>query len=185
MSHPNILDRDKTALVVVDFQEAFREAIPDYKGVSKNISIAIRGFEVLSLPIIITEQYPKGLGKTAKEILDILSSNTKIIEKTAFSSCGEVGFLQELKDADIKQVLLCGLETHICINQTAHDLLNTGYDVHILADAVDSRRKENKQIGINKMASSGAVISSIEMALFELMGDAKHKYFKEIQALVK
>jgi len=185
MPHPKILDKDKTALVIIDFQEAFRNVVPKFDCVSKNISNIVRGFRILNLPIVVTEQYPHGLGKTAREILDILPENTKTIEKTAFSSCGQVEFLEYLTGANIKQVLLCGLEAHICVNQTAHDLLNNGFDVHILVDSLSSRTKENKQIGLSKMSMNGVVSSSVEMALFELLGDSKHEHFKAIQALVK
>jgi len=185
MSHANILQRDKTALLVVDFQEAFRELIPDFGQATQNIVNVVSGFKILSMPIFVTEQYPKGLGNTAREILDVLPKKVRIIEKTAFSSCGETVFIEELESEGIKQVLLCGLETHICVNQTAHDLLDQGFAVHLLEDAVGSRTADNKQTGLAKMRLSGAVPSCVEMALFELMGDSKHQHFRTIQALIK
>ena len=185
MSHAKILDKNKTALVVVDFQEAFRTMIPDFDVIANNIANVVSGFLILNLPIIVTEQYPKGLGKTAIEILDKLPTQFNCIEKTAFSSCGANEFIEKLNATNTKQVLICGLETHICVNQTAHDLLNEGFDVHILEDAVGSRLERNKITGLEKMKSSGVVPSCVEMALFELMKDAKHEHFKEIQALIK
>ncbi len=185
MPHPKILDKDKTALVVVDFQEAFREMIPDFDKISSNISKIVQSFRILNLPIIVTEQYPKGLGHTAKEILDVLPNDFNVIEKTAFSSCGASEFTEKLDATNTRQVLLCGLETHICVNQTAHDLLDEGFDVHILNDAVGSRTQQNRESGLNKMKMSGVVSSCIEMALFELIKNSKDEYFKEIQKLIK
>jgi nicotinamidase-related amidase len=183
--HTKILDIKKTALVVVDVQEAFRHAINDFSVIASRISMAVRGFLVLDLPIIITEQYPKGLGRTGEEILFSLPAEFEFIEKTAFSSCGAEGFLARLKTNKIKQVVLCGLEAHICVNQTAHDLLANGYEVHVLTDCVSSRFGHDKQAGLAKMQESGVVSSSVEMALFELLCDAKHEHFKEIQDIVK
>lgn len=185
MAHPKILNKDKTALVVVDFQEAFREMIPDFELIASNISKIVRGFRILNIPIIITEQYPKGLGNTAEEILSVVPNHFHCIEKTTFSSCGANQFLEKLEATNTKQVLLCGLETHICVNQTAHDLLNEGFEVHILNDAVGSRFSQNKEIGLSKMQTNGVVPSCVEMALFELMRDSKHEQFKEIQKLIK
>ena len=185
MSHPNILQKETTALVIVEFQEAFRDMIPDFDEIGTSISKIVRGFQILDLPIIVTEQYPKGLGHTAKEVLETLSNDFTCIEKTAFSSCGASEFIEKLKELNIAQVLLCGLETHICVNQTTHDLLDGGFDVHILEDSVGSRSAANKQIGLNKMSISGALPSCVEMALFELMKDSKHQHFKEIQELIK
>ncbi|MEK7723008.1 MAG: hydrolase [Acidobacteriota bacterium] len=185
MRHPNILDPKQTALVVVDLQDAFRSPLPDFQLVVDRTSIAIRGFQTLGLPIIVTEQYPKGLGRTVEELLLCLPDDFEIIEKTTFSSCGASLFLEKLKATNAKQIVLCGIEAHICVNQTAHDLLNEGYQVHLLQDCVSSRTTHDKHTGIEKMRTSGVIPSNIEMALFELMGDSKHEKFKEIQALIK
>lgn len=185
MAHPNILDKEKTALVVVDLQEAFRSSINDFAQIASRISIAVRGFQILSLPVIITEQYPKGLGKTAEEILFSLPPDFEYIEKTAFSSCGATSFMEKLRETNASQIVLCGLEAHVCINQTAHDLLNENYRVHLLHDCVGSRFTPDKEIALRKMQASGVVPSSVEMALFELMKDAKHEQFKAIQDLIK
>ena len=185
MSHPGILDRTKTALVIVDVQEAFRSAISEFPMIASKISIAVRGFQILNLPIIVTEQYPKGLGRTAEEIMINLPADFEVIEKTTFSSCGAVSFLENLREANISQVVLCGLETHICVNQTAHDLLTEAFEVHILCDAVGSRYSEDKEAALRKMQMNGVVPSTVEMALFELLRDSKHEQFKEIQSLIK
>ena len=185
MSHPNILDRSKTVLVVVDLQEAFRHPINDFALIASRTSIIARGFQTLNLPIIVTEQYPKGLGRTAEEILFSLPPEFEFVEKTAFSSCGADSFMEKLRATGANQVLLCGLETHICVSQTAHDLLCENFQVHVLTDCVASRFASDRETALRKMQASGAVLSSVEMALFELMRDSKHEQFKEIQNLVK
>ena len=185
MPHPRIIDSTKAALVVVDMQEAFRSAIGDFALIASRIPIAIRGFMALGAPVIVTEQYPRGLGKTAEEITLTLPNEFEIIEKTSFSCCGESSFNDRLRDAGAKQVVICGIETHVCVNQTTHDLLDQGYQVHVLTDCVGSRFEHDKKAGLKKMISSGAVPSSVEIALFEMMHDSKHPCFRDIQALVK
>jgi nicotinamidase-related amidase len=185
MLHPKILDRNQAALVVVDFQEAFRSPINDFAQIASRISIAVRGFQILNLPVIVTEQYPKGLGRTAEEILFSLPPDFEIVEKTAFSSCGANAFMEKLRGSGATQIALCGLEAHVCINQTAHDLLNENFNVHLLIDCVSSRFTPDKETALRKMQGSGVVPSSVEMALFELMRDAKQEQFKEIQNLIK
>ena len=179
------LEAGRTALVVVDLQEAFRGAIPDFPLIAERASIAVRGFQILGLPIIITEQYPKGLGRTTEEILFSLPDDFEPIEKTTFSSCGASPFYEKLRESNVSQVVLCGLETHICVNQTAHDLLTKAFEVHILHDAVGSRFDTDKQTALSKMQMNGVVPSSVEMALFELLRDSKSEQFKEIQNLIK
>ena len=185
MAHPNILDINSTALVVVDIQEAFRSAVPVFPMIASRASVAVRGFLTLGVPVIVTEQYPKGLGRTAEEIQLVLPDDFEVIEKTAFSSCGASAFAAKLEQLGTKQVVLCGLEAHVCVNQTAHDLLERGYQVHVLTDCVCSRFEHDQAAGLAKMKESGAISSSIEMAFFELMRDSKHDKFKEIQALIK
>ena len=185
MRHPKILNAAKAALIVVDIQEGFRNAIPDFEIIASRASVAVRGFRILGIPVLVTEQYPKGLGPTAEEIRFVLPDGFEVFEKTTFSSCGAARFATKLKELGVAQVVLCGLETHVCVNQTAHDLLENGFDIHLLYDCVTSRHEYNKVAGLAKMEQSGVVPSSIEMALFELIRDAKHAQFKEIQALIK
>jgi nicotinamidase-related amidase len=185
MAHEKILDTNHTAVVVIDVQEGFRATIPNFTEIADNIARFLQGAKILDVPVIVTEQYPKGLGRTAEEILITLDDSHAPLEKTAFSSCGAAGFVASLKELDIKQVILCGIEAHICVNQTAHDLLDAGFQVHLLADCISARFEVNKKAGLDKMMQSGAVPSTAEMALFELMRDAKHAQFKEIQKLIK
>ena len=185
MPHPNVLNSKTTALVVVDIQEGFRLAIANFATIATRASIAVRGSRILGVPVVVTEQYPKGLGHTADEIQRVFADDQEVFEKTTFSSCGAEPFVGKLEELGVKQVVLCGLETHVCVNQTAHDLLDRGFQVHLLTDCVCSRSDHDKLAGLDKMRSSGVISSSIEMALFELMGDARHAHFKEIQALIK
>lgn len=185
MTHPSLLLNGQTALVVIDVQEAFRSVIPEFATVASRISTAVRGFQILGAPVLVTEQYPKGLGPTAEEIKFVFADDQEIFEKTAFSSCGAAPFVARLKALKMKQVVVSGLETHICVSQTTHDLLDRGFQVHVLTDCVCSRFEYNKAAGLAKMQQSGAIPSSVEMAVFELMRDSRHERFKEIQALIK
>jgi nicotinamidase-related amidase len=185
MSHPKILDRSNCALVIIDVQEAFRTVIPEFPNIVPRICTVINGFQMLEAPVLVTEQYPKGLGRTAEEIALSLPDDLKRIEKTAFSACGATAFIKQLDELEVNQVLVCGVETHVCVSQTAHDLLEAGFEVHILTDCVASRFDHDREAGLSKMYASGVEPSSVEMALFELMRDSSHKKFKEIQALIR
>ncbi|MGI8469503.1 MAG: isochorismatase family protein [Pyrinomonadaceae bacterium] len=185
MTHPAILNSRQTALIVVDFQEAFRSVIPEFPQIATHIWMAARGFQILNLPIFVTEQYPKGLGRTAEEVLLALPDDFEFIEKSAFSSCGANGFTDKLKSANVSQVVLCGLETHICVNQTAHDLQGENFQVHLLTDCTGARDERDKQTAIAKMQMNGVIPACVEMSLFELLRDSKHEHFKEIQNLIK
>lgn len=185
MPHKHILDIEKSFFVIVDVQEAFRSVIGDFALIASNIARAARGFQILDVPTIVTEQYPAGLGRTAEEILLTLPDGFEPIEKTAFSAFGSAEFRIKIEDFGADQIILCGVETHVCVSQTAHDLLDQGLSVHLLTDCVGSRFDHDKRAGLKKMRSSGVISSSVEMALFEIMRDAKHPKFKEIQAVIK
>ena len=185
MEQARILGEGRCVLVVVDVQEAFRSAIGDFALIASNIARASRGFQILDMPMIVTEQYPAGLGRTAEEILLTLPDDFVPVEKTAFSAYGSDGFRSKLADTGADQVVLCGVETHVCVSQTAHDLLDQGLGVHVLTDSVGSRFEHDKHAGLKRMMGSGVISSSVEMALFEVMRDAKHPKFKEMQALIK
>ncbi len=185
MQHKNTLDARQTVLAIIDMQESFRSAISDFAETAARIALVAHAARLLSIPIIVTEQYPKGLGHTANEIKAVLPPDLEVIEKTAFSSCGAQAFEAELERTQALHVLICGIEAHICVNQTTHDLLERGHRVHLLTDCITARVEHNKQVGLAKMQQSGALPSSTEMALFELMRDAKHEQFKAIQKLIK
>ncbi|HEY6804352.1 MAG TPA: hydrolase [Pyrinomonadaceae bacterium] len=185
MQHPNILELPRSALLIIDMQEAFRASIKDFDKFVQRIVVAAKGAQLLKLPIVVTEQYPKGLGHTVAEIAEVLPADVALLEKTTFSSCGAQHFAEKLPQTDIKHVLVCGIEAHICVNQTVHDLLAAGYQAHLLNDGITSRNETDRKAALAKMLASGAISSSVEMALFELMRDAKHEQFKAIQGLIK
>jgi len=184
MRHPSLLDRRRAALAVIDMQEAFGKIIPDYDEMVERIALMVQACGLLKLPILVTEQYPKGLGRTASAIAGSLPEGSSPIEKLSFSACGAQEFDSRLREHHVEQVILCGIEAHICVSQTAHDLLQNGYQVHLLSDAVSTRLARNRELAIDRMAKAGAIISSIEMALFELC-PAGTPEFKHMQALIK
>lgn len=185
MNRVSRISPGEVALAVIDMQEAFRAVIPDFEDVAARIAKAVEGARLLNIPVIITEQYPQGLKHTAKEIIAALPAGLKAIEKICFSSCGSEDFLSVLVSNNIKQVLLCGIEAHICVMQTALDLIERGLQVHLLVDCITSRKPENKQAALARLTQAGAVQSTLEMALFEIMRSADATQFKQIQAIIK
>jgi nicotinamidase-related amidase len=185
MNYVSRLSRETAALAVIDMQEAFRPVMADFGEVASRIGQAVEGARLLEVPVIVTEQYPRGLKHTAQEILARLSHDAKPIEKSCFSSCGAEDFFNALTNRKIKQVIVCGIETHICVLQTSLDLLAGGYEVFLLTDCITSRRPDNKQAAFARLTQAGAVPSSLEMALFEMMRTAEAPQFKAIQALIK
>jgi nicotinamidase-related amidase len=175
-----VLDRGRAALVVVDVQEAFRPAVLDFERVTAAAATLVQAARILGLPVIVTQQYPKGLGVTVPEVAEHLDG-IEPIDKVVFSAAAADGFDLEGRD----QVLICGIESHVCVSQTAHDLLDAGVQVQVARDAVSSRTAENRELGLHKMEGAGAVVTSVETALFELLGAAGTDEFKQVQALVK
>ena len=175
------LDRDRAALVVVDVQEAFRKAVPDFERVAGAAGTLVQGAAALGIPVIVTEQYPRGLGETVPEVAEHLPAETERLEKVRFSAAEADGF-----DLDGRgQAIVCGIETHVCVNQTVLDLLDRGVEVHLATDAVASRTEENRSLGVHKAERAGAILTSVETALFELLGGSDAPEFKQVQALVK
>ena len=174
------LDPERAALVVVDVQEAFRKAVPGFEQIARATGTLISGAEALGVPVVITEQYPKGLGETVPEVAEQLPDGSEPLEKLAFSAAEADGFSLDGRD----QVLVCGIETHVCVNQTVLDLLGSGSEVHVAEDAVGSRFADSKRIGLHKMEQAGAVLTSVETALFELVRRAGTEEFKAVQKLV-
>lgn len=179
------LSREYAALAVIDMQEAFRPVMSDFGEVAARIATAVEGASLLEVPVIVTEQYPKGLKHTAEEIVARLPAELKAIEKSCFSSCGSEDFLSQLISSNKRQVLVCGIEAHICVLQTSLDLLERGFEVFLLVDCITSRKPENKQVALARLAQAGAILSTLEMALFEMMGSADSPQFKAIQNLIK
>lgn len=174
------LDRERAALVVIDVQEGFRKAIDGFDDVVRATSAMVRGAKEIGIPIIVTEQYPKGLGATVEEVAGQLPDGVEPIEKSCFSAAEADGF--DLGGRD--QAIICGIETHVCVNQTVLDLLDAGTEVHLVADAVGSRDPANRELGLDKLERAGAWRSSVETALFELLRRAGSDEFKSVQKIV-
>jgi nicotinamidase-related amidase len=175
------LDPGRAALVVIDVQEAFRKALPEgFDRVARATAALVEGAEAVGIPIHVTEQYPKGLGSTVPEVADRLPDGVEPIAKVCFSAAQADGF--DLGGRD--QALVCGIEAHVCVNQSVLDLIDAGVEVHVAEDAVGSRFERNKEIGLQKMERAGAVVTSVETALFELVGAAGSDEFKQVQKLV-
>jgi nicotinamidase-related amidase len=176
-----VLDRGRAALVVIDVQEAFAKAVERFEQVVVQTAILVRGARVLGVPVLVTEQYPRGLGDTVEPVREALGDDVERLPKTVFSAARAEGF--DLAGRD--QALVCGIETHVCVNQTVHDLLGGGVETHVAVDAVSSRTAANRELGLRKMEESGAILTSVETALFELLGEAGSEEFKTIQRLVR
>lgn len=174
------LDPERTALVVVDVQEGFRKAIPGFERIAAATATLVRGAEAMGVPIVVTEQYPKGLGATVPEVADVLPDDVDPLPKTAFSAASADGFALGGRE----QAVVCGIETHVCVNQTVLELLDEGVEVHVVADAVGSRTEANRELGLAKAERAGAWLTSVETALFELLGEAGTDRFKTVQRLV-
>jgi nicotinamidase-related amidase len=178
------LDRSRATLVVVDVQEAFRPVVLDFERVTANVSVLVQAARILELPLLVTEQYPRGLGSTVPEVAEQLG-DVRPIEKVSFSALAADGFPGALAETGRDQVLLCGIESHVCVNQTAEDLLSDDIEVHVARDAVSSRTQDNRELGLHKMERSGATVTSVETAVFELLREAGTPEFKQIQGLIK
>ena len=179
-----MLKAHNTVLVLIDIQGKLAALMHDKDALYTQLHILIKGAQALQLPILWLEQYPKGLGPTIPEVADLLPDQQPMA-KTCFSACGLSAFSQALRATGRRHILLAGIETHICVYQTARDLLDNGFYVEVVADAVSSRTAQNKAIGLEKMLHCGAQITSVEMCLFELLQQAGSAEFKEIAALVK
>ena len=179
-----MLEIGNCCLVVVDVQGKLAQLMYDKQILFKNIQILIKAAKILDIPILWCQQCPDSLGPTVPEIAELLADSGPI-DKAAFSCCGSEQFNARLSELARQQVLLCGIEAHVCIYQTAVDLLGKGFSVDVIADAVSSRTAENRQIGLSGMARQGVNISCTEMALFELLKTAEHPQFKQIAKLVK
>lgn len=170
-------------MVVVDVQERFRPVVHEWDWMLENIVRLIRGCRVLDVPVVVTEQYPKGLGGTVSEIKGVLGFTPVV--KNAFSCFGEPSFNDTLKELGRKNIVLCGIEAHVCVFNTALDALEDGYNVHLAADAVSSRKKSDRRTAVRRMTQEGVRLASVEMLLFQMLKEAGSEEFKKIQEIVK
>ena len=177
------LNKDNTILLIIDIQERLAPAMENKEGIISNTNILIETAKQMSMPIIVTEQYPKGIGHTVTEVKDNLV-NEKLFEKISFSA-----YIDDIKDTikqtGRKKVVITGIETHICVFQTARDLISDGYEVFVSSDAVSSRVKENYINGLELIKEMGAVITNTESIVFDLLKKAGTPEFKVLSKLIK
>jgi len=178
------IDRGDSVLVVIDFQEKLLPMIYEKEKLLEKASRLIRGCRTLDVPILVTQQYTKGLGATVPEIAEALGSFTPF-EKTTFSAMKEPSFAEALAATGKKTVLLAGVEAHICVQQTALALIEAGYVVYGILDCMSSRTSENKEFGQIRMTQSGVVVTGYESALFDMLVDARDENFKTVSNIVK
>jgi nicotinamidase-related amidase len=179
-----MLDRNNAALLIIDIQERLAVAMEKKEMVVRNTLHLVELAKMLNIPVVVTEQYPKGLGRTLPEITAALPAYLPI-EKVSFSCCGEASFNEQIKRLGKKKFIVAGMETHICVLQTSVALVKEGYDVHLVADAVCSRTKANWRSGIEYVREAGGVLTNTETVLFQLLGVAGTPEFKAISNRIK
>jgi nicotinamidase-related amidase len=172
-----LLSRQRTMLIVVDVQDGFR-SYQSFEAVAAACAKLLEAARILGVPSLVSEQYPKGLGHSA---IELGLRDEPVIEKVVFSAAKADGFHLAGRD----QAIVCGIETHVCVSQTVHDLLQRGVEVHVPAEAVGSRHQLDYERGLERLERAGAVVSTVETVLFELLARADAPEFKEVQALVK
>ncbi|MEE9167812.1 MAG: hydrolase [Candidatus Neomarinimicrobiota bacterium] len=175
---------ENSVLMVIDVQQKIFATMHEQVETERNIVRLIAGAKVFHMPVIWTEQYPKGLGRTIRSVREALEGR-KPLEKTAFSCCGDKEIESTIESQARKQILLCGIEAHVCVYQTAVDLLEKGFEVHLVSDAVMSRHELNYRLALQKVHDLGANLTSVEMALFELQRIARGETFKSIAQIIK
>jgi len=183
-AHPSILDRERSVLLVIDLQESYRGKLANEPRVVATAAKLLDAAGLLGIPVVVTEQYPKGLGATRDELVSHLPASARRFEKTSFSCLGAPGLREHLRELGREQVVVAGIETHVCVSQTVHDLLGKGVEVHVPADAVGSRHEIDYERGLERMERAGAVVSTVEAALFELLERAGTPEFKAVQKLI-
>jgi len=184
MRHPKFLQKEITALLIIDIQERILPVIFEHERVIENALKLINGFKIMNIPVYYTEQYPKGLGPTETRIKTALE-NIEAIQKITFSCYGAGNLFDEFKKKKIAQVVVSGIESHVCVMQTVLDLLANGFQVNVVADAVSSRRKFDYEIALNRMINNGAEVTSTESVLFELLNVCGTDEFKSVSKLLK
>lgn len=178
-----MLSKENAVLIFIDVQGRLAELVDGADALFKNLRRLLEGMKALDVPVIATEQIPEKLGSTRDEFQPFIT--VPPITKTSFSCCGEPSFLKSLKKTGRRHVILCGIETHVCVYQTAMHLRESGYEVYAVADAVSSRDPANKALALRRMEAEGVKLTGTEMVLFELLGDAKAPAFKSILQIVK
>lgn len=180
----NTLSAENSLILIIDIQDRLVAALDKDIIVTNAVKVASAA-KLLSIPVLLTEQYPKGLGHTVSQVQEVLPENSEVLEKTFFNALLEEGMLDKIKSYGKKQIVIFGIETHICVHQTASALVEAGFDVYVIKDACASRSKYEFKQGIDAMQANGVKVSCVEIALFEWLKGAKNPKFKEVQALIK
>ena len=185
VKHPQFLDRKNSQLVLIDVQEKLFAVMSEAsrQNILKHAPVLLAAAAELKLPVVVTEQYPKGIGATIPELRPMIS-NCPVIEKVHFAATEVKDFIETLDLTDRKLIVLIGMETHVCVYQTALGLLDIGYDVHVVADALATREALNHEVGLQLMEKAGACVTTTETVLFQWLEEAGTESFKKLQKLV-
>lgn len=175
---------DNSVLLIIDVQEKLERVMYRREELVDNLTKLVKGIQVLEVPIIVTEQYPKGLGATIPEIAQLIP-DIEPLAKVNFNCYDDENFVEKLESTERKQVIISGMESHICVYQTTRELIDHKYEVYVVTDTVSSRTPENREIGLNMMKQMGAILTSTEAVLFELLKVASGDKFKAISQIVK
>jgi nicotinamidase-related amidase len=186
-THPTLLKNLDSVLVIVDMQGKLSAVMPENaaQAMHENTVSLLEAAQKLTIPVLVTEQYPQGLGQTEQSVRDALPNNAPIFEKTSFSCYGASGFMSALENTKGKQIILVGQEAHVCILQTALDLATHDYQVHVVEDAICSRKAEHKFYALQRLQAQGVIITNYESVLFEWLRDAAHPDFRDISSLLR
>lgn len=185
MGNSRLLDRERSALLIIDVQEGYRGHTFEHERMVGAVRRMLEAAKIVCVPLLVTEQYPKGLGHTQREVADGFPDGQLVIEKTSMSCMRQPRFADALAQLDRPQIVVCGIEAHACVNQTVHDLLERGYQVHVPHDAISARFERDYRVGWEKIVGSGAVPSTVEMACLEWVRTAEAPEFKAIHRLIK
>ena len=179
--------RDDTLLAIIDVQTRLTAAMPAkvLARLQRYTSLLLKAATTLNIPVFVTEQYPQGLGRLEPDLERLLPATSRRYTKTTFSCAGAGTFTADLRATRRKQVVLTGMETHVCILQSAMDLLQSGYQVIVVSEAVCSRHRESYETALQRMRQAGVIITNAESVVFEWLRDARHEQFKTLQPLLR
>ena len=181
----SILSENDSLLLVIDVQDKLLNSVFNKDVLAKNAEIMVKAAKILEIPMVVTEQYPKGLGSTVECLKTVFDENVSVFEKCSFSALDEEEIFDMVKSLNKHQIVIFGIESHICVSQTVNALIELGYDVSLISDACGSRQENEHLAGIDRMREDGAHILTTEIALFEWLRTSKHPHFKELQNLIK
>lgn len=182
--HPFTARREDSLLLVIDIQQAMLKVIQDWEGITRKVNQLTRAADRLDVPIVLTEQYPKGLGATIPQVMEAIRS-PRVYHKEHFSACREEGFVDALRSFDRPRIILVGMEAHVCVLQTGLDLIHAGFQVQVAADAVSSRTVFNRDVGIQLLRQAGAVVTTAEIVMFQWIHRSNTEEFRKVHPLLK